>query len=97
VFGLWFVWMVLSIWIAAGIPDYLRAKFSFAIETSLIFTAHFILGIMYNPNLETVSSFPFHSNAAHEVMTGRFNSEEYSKELRRPNRARRRRGESKDR
>ena len=52
VFGLWFMWMVIAIWITSSMPDYLRAKFSFAIEACLLFTAHFILVIMYNPMFE---------------------------------------------
>jgi hypothetical protein len=64
----------------------------------MIFSAHFILVIMYNPMLETAGSFPFHGNAAHEIMTGRFSAEEYAAELKRPALSPgRRRGKSKDR
>ncbi|GMH79812.1 hypothetical protein TrLO_g13488 [Triparma laevis f. longispina] len=84
IFGLWFAWMVLNTWISMSIPDYLRFKFSMAFELCCTFTAHFILTVMYNPAFSAASSFPFHSNASHEVMTGRWNSDVFKKEINRP-------------
>mmetsp|Transcript_8192 Transcript_8192/g.14884 ORF Transcript_8192/g.14884 Transcript_8192/m.14884 type:complete len:652 (-) Transcript_8192:17-1972(-) len=84
IFGFWFSWMVLNTWISMSIPDYLRFKFSMAFELCCIFSAHFILAVMYNPVFSAASSFPFHSNASHEVMTGRWNSDAFKKEVNRP-------------
>ena len=79
IFGLWFFWMCILSYLPDGIPDYIRYKFSLAFELSMIFSAQLILVIMYNPKLS--ANFPFHSNATHEIMTGKFNKESFRKEL----------------
>ena len=76
VFGLWFLWMVVNTWISMGVPQYMRFKFSFAFELCIIFSGHAILCLMYNPGFSAASSFPFHSNASHEIMTGRWSEGE---------------------
>ena len=62
-----------------AIPTYMRYKFSFAFELTMFFAAHCILVVMYNPNFS--ANFPFHSNASHEIMTGRFSRDVFTKEL----------------
>lgn len=91
VFGLWFLWMVVNTWISMGVPQYMRFKFSYAFELSIIFSGHLILCIMYNPTFSAASSFPFHSNASHEIMTGRWNEELFKKELAQPRTSKRQR------
>lgn len=86
IFGLWFFWMCILSYLPDGIPDYMRNKFSVAFELSMIFAAQLILVIMYNPKLS--ANFPFHSNATHEIMTGKFNKESFRRELEGNNRRR---------
>ena len=71
VFGVWFTFTVTLTWVSAAMPDYFRAKFTFAGESCLLFIAHALLTVMYNPEIEVGGGFPFHGNDGTEVMTGR--------------------------
>ena len=53
IFTLWFFLNILCIVTTGWVDEYNRAKFSMAWELSMAFVAHFILVVMYNPNLDT--------------------------------------------
>ncbi|GMI06308.1 hypothetical protein TrRE_jg9889 [Triparma retinervis] len=86
VFGLWFFWQVILTYLPDGIPDYMRFKFAMAFELCMFFTAQFVLAMMYSPTIS--KTFPFHSNAAHEIMTGKFSEDAFRREIGGSNRRR---------
>jgi len=70
-FSVWFFLNILLIAITPSVDVHVRAIFSLGWETTLIFVAHLILIIMYNPALDTSNSFPFHSMKSEDMMSGK--------------------------
>jgi hypothetical protein len=64
----------------------MRFKFAMAFELCMLFTAQFGLVVMYSPSIS--KAFPFHSNATHEVMTGKFSRDAFQREIEDSNRRR---------